>query len=157
MKTISIICACAVMFSSAAASAQTREPAGKDYSSVKVQATSPARGAPGSPVNVQIDYAGLPASGASVTYTVEGLTLGSPATRQLKPDVKGAAHDTVIVQAKSAGVFFVNVFATTKGVTQAVSIPVTIGNAVYKPRTNRAVTRPDGKTVIEMPAQQKVH
>jgi hypothetical protein len=158
MKLISFILACAVMSCGAAACAQTSEPAGKSYGTVRVHPASPAQGAPGSAVNVQIDYTGLPVSGASVTYTTEdSLTLGSTATKQLTPDSRGAAHDTVVVQAKSAGVYFLNVFATAKGVTQAVSIPVTIGNAMLKSRAASAVARPDGDTVIEMPAQQKVH
>jgi hypothetical protein len=157
MKLISLTLACAAIFSTAAVGAQTPEAAGKNYGTVRVHPASPARGAPGSAVNVQIDYTGLSASGASVTYATEdSLTLNSPASKQLTPDSGGVAHDTVIVQAKSSGVYFLNVFAKAKGVTQAISIPVTIGNAVLKPRAASATARPDGETVIEMPAQQKV-
>jgi hypothetical protein len=160
MKMISLIFACTVVFGSAAACAQTPQtpsPAGKNSGNVRVVVAAPAHGAPGNAINVQIDYAGLPASGVSVTYVAEKeLTLGSRATANLTPDKAGEAHDTVVVEAKTAGVYFVNVFATARGVTQAVSIPVTVGQAVLKPRAASAIARPDGETVIEMPAQQKV-
>lgn len=157
MKMKTLILSCALMLGASLAVAQPGAPAGKDYGHVRVQAAA-AKGAVDSPVGVQIDYAGLPASGASVAYATEGgLTLQSPASKQLTADSRGAAQDTVVVRAASDGAYFLNVFVSANGATQAVSIPVTVGNATLKPRAAKAVSTPAGQSVIEMPAQQTVH
>jgi hypothetical protein len=130
---------------------------GKDYGSVSVNTAAPARGSPGSAVNVPLVYAGLPMAGAAVTYRTEGaLMLVSAGSTQLKPDASGAARDTVTVKAASAGVYFLNVFAKTGNTTKAVSIPVSIGGASLKPSTRKSTAKPNGDRVIEMPAQQTV-
>ncbi|WP_321800301.1 hypothetical protein [Caballeronia sp. J97] len=132
--------------------------AGTNAGSTRVQASTEARGAPGSPIGVEIDFTGLPKSAAaSVSYATEGdLTLTSPARKQLTADGKGFAHDKVVVQAKSAGVYFLNVFASVNGMTKAVSIPVTVGQAQYKPRAAKSVGASDAQQVIEMPAQEVI-
>jgi hypothetical protein len=157
MKLTTLILGCAVAFWGLQASAQTGSSTGKDYGRVSVRAAIPAQGSPDSPVKVQLDFAGLPAAGASITYTTEGgLTLTSAASKRLTPDSKGRSHDTVVVRAAAAGVYFLNVFASADGVTQAVSIPVTVGTAILKPRAASAVTTPTGGRTIDMPAQQTI-
>ncbi|NLP65473.1 hypothetical protein [Paraburkholderia sacchari] len=132
----------------------------KSYSGVTIQASA-ARGAAGSPISVQINYTGLPVSGAGeVTYTTEGsLRLSGSAQKSLTPDSKGASQDTVVVQAASDGAYFLNVFVSTASGTTVVSIPVTVGNAAFKPVAAAAstVSTPGGQRVIEMPAQETRH
>jgi hypothetical protein len=162
MKPIPLLLGCAAVFCVSMASAGTAASAatgvnGKAFSGAHVRPAKPVNGAPGAPVSVQLDYTGLPKAGAAVTYMTEGgLTLGSAAQTQLTPDATGTAHDTVVVQAKSAGVYYLNVFTNADGVSNAVSIPVTVGSAVLKPRAAKATATPSGNSVIEMPAQQTV-
>lgn len=168
MKKISLMLAAVLLLGAQVSSAQTSLRAstqtapvtGKSYGGVTVQAAA-ARGAAGSPISVDIRYAGLRASSATqVTYTTEGaLKLVGPAQKSLTPDSKGASQDTVIVQAAADGAYFLNVFAKTATGTSVVSIPVTVGAAAYKPRAAAAstVSTPGGQRVIEMPAQETRH
>ncbi|WP_322061454.1 hypothetical protein [Paraburkholderia sp. J63] len=132
----------------------------KSYSGVVIRADA-ARGAAGSPISVAVRYTGLPASGAAqVTYTTEGsLQLFGSAQKALTPDSKGTSQDTVVVQAASDGAYFLNVFVRTASGTNVVSVPVTVGNAAFKPRAAAAATvsAPGGQRVIEMPAQETRH
>jgi hypothetical protein len=160
MKLTHLILACALVLAAPLVSAQSH-PAGVmhggDSGNLDMKAASPAQGAPGSPVNVRIEFTGMAKSGVAVTYRTEGgLALDGVAKKQLTPDSKGTAQDTVVVRAQNAGAYFLNVFAKSKGVTKVVSIPVTIGNAMFKPRTASSVATPQGERVIEMPAQQKL-
>ncbi|SAK44064.1 hypothetical protein AWB79_00768 [Caballeronia hypogeia] len=126
------------------------------YDSIRVS-TSGAEGEPRKPIRVRIDFAGLPASGAAITYTTEGgLALESAAQTRLSADSRGSAQDTVTVQAGTAGVYFLNVFAHVPGGSKAASIPVTVGNAVYTPRPapGKSAVGTDGQRVLEMPAQE---
>ncbi|SAL44188.1 hypothetical protein AWB71_02335 [Caballeronia peredens] len=160
MKLTTIILSFILTLAASMASAQTNASGaafGGDPGSLAIKTVAPAQGAPDSPVTVQIDYSGLSKSGIAVTYRSEApLTLVGAATRRLTPDSSGAYRDTVVVRAASAGVYFLNVFAKTRGVTKVVSIPVTIGNAMLKPRGASSVATPNGERVIEMPAQQTV-
>jgi hypothetical protein len=156
MKKISLMFAAVLLLGAQISSAQTNATGPKNYSGVRVWASA-ARGSAGSPISVDVHYARLPASGgAQVTYATEGaLKLTSPAQKAITPDSKGGNEDTVIVEAASDGAYFLNVFATTAAGTSIISIPVTVGAAVYKPRAVAAsVSTPSGQRVIEMPGQE---
>ncbi|WP_144144915.1 hypothetical protein [Paraburkholderia sp. BCC1884] len=161
MKMISLMLAAALVFGAQASSAQTAAITGKNYGGVNLHAVA-ARGAAGRPISVEVRYEGLPATGHTrVTYTTEGaLKLSGPAQKTLTPDSKGADRDTVVVQAASDGTYFLNVFATTTSGTSVLSIPVTVGSAMFKPRAaaaGSAVSASGGQRVIEMPAQEIRH
>jgi hypothetical protein len=161
MKLTHLILGCALVLGAPFVSAQSHPASvmrGGDAGNLDIKAASPVQGAPGSAVNVRIDFTGMVKSGVAVTYRTEGgLVLDGTAKKQLTPDAKGTTQDSVVVRAQYAGVYFLNVFAKSKGVTKVVSIPVTIGNASFKPRTASSVATPGGERVIEMPAQQTVH
>jgi hypothetical protein len=160
MKFTNLILAAVLMLGGSLAVAQTNPASGafgRDPGALSIKATAPAQGAPDTAVNVQLDYTGLPQAGVAVKYRTEGaLTILGSASRHMTPDGAGSAQDTVVVRAASAGVYFLNVFATIKGATKVVSVPVTIGSAVLKPRAASSVATPGGERVIEMPAQQTV-
>ncbi|MGC0155563.1 hypothetical protein ACPRNU_24145 [Chromobacterium vaccinii] len=157
MKRILLMLAVVSLLGAQAAFAQASVSAAKNYGGIRVWASA-ARGSAGRPISVDVHYAGLSASGgAQVTYTTEGaLTLSGPAQKTIAPNGKGGYDDTVVVQAASDGAYFLNVFATTAAGTSIISVPVTVGAAVYKPRSAAGVraSAPGGQRVIEMPAQE---
>lgn len=158
MKMMSLLLASACVFCAQGGSAQTAAISGKNYGGVNIQAV-PARGAAGSPIGVELRFAGLPATGnTQVTYTTEGaLKLSGPAQQSVTPDSKGAYRDTVVVQAAADGAYFLNVFATTSAGTSVLSLPVTVGAATLKPRAAAAANAASaltGRRVIELPGQE---
>ncbi|MFC0399487.1 hypothetical protein [Paraburkholderia rhizosphaerae] len=158
MKRITFMLGIVMMLSVQPASADAMSSSGKGYAGVEVRVAPSVRGAPGAPIDVQVDYIASPSSGAvEVSYTTEdSLMLKSPARKQLVPDSNGFVHDTVVVQANSIGAYFLNVFVKTSRGSDALSIPVTIGSPAQKPRAASSVLTPGGQRVIEMPARETV-
>jgi hypothetical protein len=63
----------------------------------------------------------------SVRYTIEGtVVLQSPASEQLSSDAEGRATTTLTLTPTGDGPYFLNVFATVGGRTQAVSVPLAV-------------------------------
>jgi hypothetical protein len=138
-----------------AASADTGSNYGKGYAGVETRVVSSVRGAPGQSIDVRVDYISSSSDPVDVAYAAEGdLTLKSAARKQLNPDGQGVMHDTVVVQANSAGAYFLNVFVKTRLGSNAISIPVMVGTTIRKPQAASSVPAGDGQRVIEMPAQQ---
>jgi hypothetical protein len=158
MKFTTLILGFAMMLGFQHASAEGVSSRGKGYAGVEVRAPSFVPGTPGIPVEVQIDYMASRSSGAiEVAYATEGgLTLRTPARKQLNPDSNGVSHDRALVQANSPGAYFLNVFVKTRHGGEAISVPITIGSATLKPQAASSVVTPNGQRVIEMPAQETV-
>ncbi|MGB7479938.1 MAG: hypothetical protein WA924_06415, partial [Burkholderiaceae bacterium] len=93
----------------------------------------------------------------NVEYRTEGgLALQGAAAVQLTANQDGIASDAPVVRALADGVHYLNVFVTVNGRSQAVSIPVAVGNAqpALKP-AGKAVTTPQGENLIILPADGK--
>jgi hypothetical protein len=158
MKFTTLMLGVAMMLGFQHASAERVSSFGKGYAGIEVRTPSFVQGAPGNPVEVQIDYIASHASGAiEVAYATEGsLALKSPARKQLSPDSNGVSHDKVVVQANLTGAYFLNVFVKTSRGGDAISIPITVGSATLKPQAASSVGVPNGQRVIEMPAEVTV-
>jgi len=129
--------------------------AGKPGASVEVQLTGASRLANGAQAPLTLQFrTGKANTAVAVEYRTEGaLALQGASIVQLTTNQDGIASDAPVVRALADGVHYLNVFVTVNGRGQAVSIPVTVGNAqpVLKP-AGKAVTTPQGENLVILPA-----
>lgn len=133
-------------------------PAGKPGAAVDVQLTGGGRLASGAQAPLALQFrTGSANATLNVEYRTEGgLALQGAAAVQLTANQDGIASDAPVVRALADGVHYLNVFVTVNGRSQAVSIPVAVGNAqpALKP-AGKAVTTPQGENLIILPADGK--
>ena len=161
---LALLPGCGVAGGSAPVGARTPVAAtAKPGSALAVRAQGASAFASGASARMSLDFLhARPGASLTVSYRAEpGVVLESAAQVTLTADAWGRASDALLLRGVQDGRHYLNVFVAQEGgAQQAVSIPVTFGNAPLQkkaksPADGAQMVTPAGESLVILPASPK--